>query len=61
MPPKGDPFRKLKIVVPKSGGRGDEQNAELMKSFLEEYDDKLINQMAEEGFIPEDKTKKTIH
>ena len=39
MPPKGDPFKKVKIATPKTQGRGDEQYAELMKSFLEQYDD----------------------
>ena len=31
------------------------------EELLEEYEDNLITQMAEEGFIPEDKTNKTIH
>ena len=43
---------KEKITMPST--KTDEE-------LLAEYEDKLINEMAEEGFIPEDKTKKTIH
>ncbi len=31
------------------------------EEILADYEDRLINQMAEEGIIPEDSTKKTIH